>query len=418
MKSATQNATGAVRRATWGPIVAGYYMYAGLFVCGAVLHSQALNIAGGLAMFAAALSGNASSFATARVDSLGARALLLALLLLALAACAQTPTSAAIGLKYALIFLLFWRVHAWDLPPIELTRWRRPLFAAVLAVVLISLASGRSFVAEGESRLSGLFPNPNNFALYSLALLFFANAQDSRLRHTILNAAVVLALVVSGTSGALVAYACGTAYRATVARRMNRAALLSAALLGGLLLYFSGEHSPLARLDRQVRAAVEFAGQDTADPHYGSLVDEHGVGSTSGAWRLAMWRRVFDDYASASPLALLLGRGFGTSIQRFGNVPHNDYVRILSEGGLLTLMAVCWFFAGAWKRMAANDRWHVAIFGIYSVTENNIDNFAYMALLMLAIASSVSRARRERACAQVRRNASHGGGRLRLGAQA
>jgi hypothetical protein len=112
-----------------------------------------------------------------------------------------------------------------------------------------------------------------------------------------------------------------------------------------------------------------------------------GPGTASGIWRVAHWRRTVTIYLDGTPLEQLLGFGFGSSARILGKLPHNEYLRILFEQGFIGFL----LFVFAWCRIIMTAPPHVRYIGlivaIYSFSENNLDNFPFMALFILFLSA-------------------------------
>jgi hypothetical protein len=112
-----------------------------------------------------------------------------------------------------------------------------------------------------------------------------------------------------------------------------------------------------------------------------------GPGSASGIWRLVHWRRTIATYLDGTFSQQLFGFGIGSSPRLLGALPHNEYLRILLEQGIVGFL----LFVFAWKRIIttapAEVRYIGLIVSIYSFSENNLDNFPFMALFVLCLSA-------------------------------
>jgi hypothetical protein len=110
---------------------------------------------------------------------------------------------------------------------------------------------------------------------------------------------------------------------------------------------------------------------------------ELGPGAASGAWRLAHWQKTLSGYADGSPAERILGFGTGSTPDRFGKLPHNEYLRLLFEQGIVgfVLFLVAW--GGMMKSAPAEVKYCCVILAIYSFSENNLDNFPFISLFIL-----------------------------------
>jgi hypothetical protein len=113
-----------------------------------------------------------------------------------------------------------------------------------------------------------------------------------------------------------------------------------------------------------------------------------GVGATSAIWRLAHWKRTIRHYSDGTLTQQLLGFGLGSSAQLLGKLPHNEYLRILFEQGVVGLLLFGVAVGTLIKRAPQPLQYVGLIFLIYSFTENNLDNFPFMALFVLCLSAT------------------------------
>jgi hypothetical protein len=81
------------------------------------------------------------------------------------------------------------------------------------------------------------------------------------------------------------------------------------------------------------------------------------------------------------------GFGLGSSPVIMGKLPHNEYLRMLFEQGIFGFL----LFLFAWRRIImtapASVRYIGIVVAIYSFSENNLDNFPFMALFILFLSA-------------------------------
>ena len=115
-----------------------------------------------------------------------------------------------------------------------------------------------------------------------------------------------------------------------------------------------------------------------------------GPGTASAIWRVVHWRETITTYLDGTSVQQLFGFGFGSSPRILGKLPHNEYLRILFEQGILGFL----LFVFAWRRIIVTAPSHVRYVGlivaIYSFSENNLDNFPFMALFILFLSAERS----------------------------
>jgi hypothetical protein len=93
-------------------------------------------------------------------------------------------------------------------------------------------------------------------------------------------------------------------------------------------------------------------------------------------------------YAEANPAQQIFGFGLGSSPVLLGKLPHNEYLRMLFEQGIVGLL----LFLYAWYRVIRTSppsvRYVGLVVAMYSFSENNLDNFPFMSLLILCLSAT------------------------------
>ena len=266
-----------------------------------------------------------------------------------------------------------------------------------MAVVLVLGAC----LGVSEERIEGSYANPNNFALAAMSLLFFIDPDRDPPRFKFaLHAFVVGLILLSGTAGALMGYLVGLGF-SLLRTRFARALLLVAALgsLLGLLwlpkrpadLQILGETKWIGPLWTKVMVVqdhfAEIAANDPLD--FWKLGQEYGGAElTSAAWRLEHWRTVLRIFQDSGALAQWFGQGPGACSVLLVKLPHNDYLRLLVEAGLLGCAAGGTIWIMLYRRAAPSVRWLAIMMATYAITENNLDNFTVMSLFVLFFVSA------------------------------
>ena len=325
---------------------------------------------------------------------------LLALALLVLPFVTIFATDAPLNLnylfKYLAVFLLYVLIFNAQLLPVQETRYR-PYFLILLGL-LVAASLFRLPEAEIDERAAGVFTNPNNLALMAFALLLFVKTGDLLLTKRGIHGALLGAIVLSGTSGALIAY--GLVMPALFItgmppRRRRHLLLLVAALLGAACIMFSVVSAASStKLVARVVQQVQLLRDEGPSAWAGSRIDfyalgkVYGEGSVSALWRLSHWRKAIDVISKSSWPVILLGRGVGSSQDTLGLLPHNDYLRFALETGLIGLALFLSFLWTVGQRLAPMSRCILLTYCIYSFSENNFDNFLFMALLVFFLGSN------------------------------
>jgi hypothetical protein len=128
---------------------------------------------------------------------------------------------------------------------------------------------------------------------------------------------------------------------------------------------------------------------------YYDIIQKQGADVTSGAWRLYHWHRLWGKFWSSDFEKILFGYGVGTTTYLFKMKPHNDYLRLLLETGIVGFALFLFIWGAIYLRMEVQYRWAVVMVAIYCITENNYDHFPAMSLLIFYMLSANSQNRQE-----------------------
>ena len=388
----------------WRWLAVAYAAYWMVFVAGALTNQPVLNNVG--AVFILATIGWAAlERLWVEVDAVVIACLaaaLIPLLVVSVSGAAAYPDAIA---KHVSLYVVMALGRMLRLPLASDSRMRNIFVVQILMVLILSLLMDRGGVYDGGTRHSGLFANPNNLALIPFLLLFFVNRRrDSAAMLVAAQAVVVGVLILSRTSGAVIGYAIGLVvqFRSLLDRRW-RMAVLSFAAVGALIIVALVAGGQRLLPDTRLTNQLAVMGTDLNTVLEGQQIAYYdqekvlGSGSASGIWRLAHWRDTFMLYARGSAAELLVGYGIGSSVAYTGTFPHNEYLRVLFEQGIIGLT----LFLFTWTRIiqsAPKDVRYVGlIVAIYSFSENNLDNFPFMSLFILCLCATGARTASRRA---------------------
>jgi hypothetical protein len=403
------------QRDDWQVIVTGFLLYASCFVVGAISGKPALNLLGSGVMLAWIAVLRFRSMLNIRRDITVA----LALAIIALAAVATefnpVATEARYGIKLVYMGLFYILIYNLRLRPIYRSRYRWHLLGIVMGLLLISLVRPSYDTDSDFERAQGLFVNPNSLALMALAIPFLIDTlrDPARMQMALLGIVGVIVLL-TGTSGAILGYLGGIGWRyLNLSRdrswRKRLMAVWRVALLlaigGGPLLWVMAEKSSVGH---KLQTQYELLDSELpfvlagGMPDYGQLYRHYGASSLSGLWRIAHWMKGLSIYSSGDLRTRLFGFGVGSTGNLLGMKPHNDYLRILMEQGLVGFLLNLCAVLVVLRRVPREYRYCLVIFLLFCLTENNIDNILYMTMLIL-FAASAQTVRPETAPAKRRR---------------
>jgi O-antigen ligase len=249
-----------------------------------------------------------------------------------------------------------------------------------------------------ESRVKGFLPNPNNFALTAMVLLYLTNEARSRFIVRAMSHALVIAMIyVSNTGGAIFGYLIGIIHRVySVKKHRLRLILTLGIVILSITLAFTilplHSFKPLETTARKIAVAKENLNLILAHKqiNFYEIIQKEKQDTTSLLWRLGQWYNI-SAYLIASPAdKLLFGYGIGTTDAVFKAKSHNDYLRILFETGLIGFIFNLMMWVTIYRGMRPDARWLVTMIAVFSFTENNYDHFPAMSLLVFYMLGSKS----------------------------
>jgi hypothetical protein len=382
-------------QALWSWITWAFAAYWILFVTGVFLSRKELNAVGGVVILCV-LAWVLLERLWVRLDAVVVACLFAAVCLPVLQIIFSTPPEPEALFKHISLCLVMAIGRLLQMPPVFKSRMRWLLAAQVLAILVISLTIYKGTSWDGGTRHSGLFVNPNNLALIPFLLLFFIDPlKDKRLIRVGVHGIVVAVLAFSGTSGATLAYAVGLGVHllGTVSKK-SRSIVYGLVAIGGLAVMVflatgAERFLPETRLTNQISVIrVQFQNViQGGDIAYYEEERVLGPGSASGIWRVEHWRQTIATYFEGNPAQQIFGFGLGSSPRIMGQLPHNEYLRMLFEQGFIGFF----IFIFAWRRIITTAPSQVRYIGlivaIYSFSENNLDNFPFMALFILCLSA-------------------------------
>ena len=382
----------------------GFFIYCMIGMAAHLLGAPALLVIAGGLMFLSVLAAGGQTLVRLRIDA--SVALVLCILVLAFVPTLYDPTNTIAHnlLKLAVVCMLYVLVFSMELRPIYATPFCKVFILTLLLMGAVSLAIPRGEQTDDVRRLSGFFVNANNLSLTMMTLLFLIDEQrDRRAVKIAFHAVIVLFLVLSGTSGAILAYLGAMAFQTLVFAKSARNARVHLILLLLVIILIGLVCIVPTSLYRQIPLTNRIIGQLSLiwdqlplaisgyEPDYAHLSKLYGESGGSGIWRIVHWRKGIDVVAGANAFQMVFGHGVGSSSLLLDKLPHNDYLRILIEQGILGLALSLAFFAVVFARIDWRNRHCIVAVALYCLCENNMDNLLFMSLFAFFLASAQNR---------------------------
>lgn len=388
----------------WRLPAIGFFIYCMIGMAAHLLGFPALLVIAGGLMFLFVLAAGGQRLISLRVDA--SVALVLGILVLAFVPTLYDPAHTIVHnlLKLAVVCLTYILIFSMELRPIYATPFCKVFILTLLLMGAVTLAIPRGEQTDDVLRLSGFFVNANNLSLTMMTLLFLIDEQhDRRAVKIAFHAVIILFLVLSGTSGAILAYLGAMAFRTLTFAKFTHNARAHIAMLLLVLILIGLVFVVPVSLYQRIPLTNRIIGQLSLiwdqlplavsgyEPDYAHISKLYGESGGSGIWRIAHWRKGFDVMADANPFQLVFGHGVGSSSLLLDKLPHNDYLRILIEQGVLGLALSLAFFAVVFTRIDWRYRHCIVAVALYCICENNMDNLLFMSLFVFFLASAQNR---------------------------
>ncbi|MCY7315901.1 MAG: hypothetical protein LH480_09840 [Rubrivivax sp.] len=276
--------------------------------------------------------------------------------------------------------------------------WQRPLVRALFALlIIVPLATWAAQLAQSGLRLDGaaetsIFANRNNAAVYAVTMLaLLAVLRDQPLRSMLVFVAVG---VMFGTLGVMLAVL--LALMLTVGRARELLVLLVLLAIGVAGYTLAPTFGPFARVTPLVDS-VRLLLEGRINLHtatFGELVLMLKTQDLSFLFRLKHWLDLLYTFVQGDMYHWLFGWGVGSStrLSDMGLVPHNDYLRVLFEFGLVTLAGFIGMLALILLR--CGRRWETVpllAVVIYLFSENLINNYIAISFFYFAAGALAER---------------------------
>jgi hypothetical protein len=389
----------------WRLPVAGFFVYSMIAIGSHILDARIFLVIGGAILFMCVCAEWCRGVMAVSVDK--SVLLVFCIMLLSIFATLYDPTNTVFHnlFKHVTICVLYVFIFSMSLAPIYSTPFRSVFVLILLFMGLVSFFVPGVNETDDVMRMSGFFVNANNFSLTMMTLLFLIDEEkDSRARKILIHAVLILFLLLSGTSGAILAYLCAMSFKYFVLLRAARKyrntwilalIIIAMVLLGCLLTADLCMDVPIVKRIVTQLSLVWHELPLAASGYeldYGNLSNMYGTGDCSGLWRISHWRTCIDVIADADTVQLLCGYGIGSSSLLLYKVPHNDYLRVLMEQGIIGLTLYIAFFLTVLRRIDPRYRYCIIAIALYCFSENNMDNLLFMSMFVFFLASAQSKA--------------------------
>jgi hypothetical protein len=376
----------------------GYILYVILFIIGASVHNKYLNLIGAACLFiivfyrAVFLGFNTYKYEIILFIYVFILSLVISFIL------NYKNLDYIYFLKYLYLYAFVAMVLQLKLDPLYEKSIRIPFLVVIGFLIIYSLAFGETFDVEGEARFAGVFVNSNNLSLMSYCLLFFISSSDRLIFKVMLHALVVFLLIKSGTSGAFVSYLFGMTFlfREKYKIKYNNYLIILFVLIVIVFAFYIKKLYLVDRVFMQYQVITEglSAVLSRENVDYYLLGEYYGYGALSGLWRLDHWLNILDIYFRQDFMNIVFGLGIGSTERIVKTLPHNDYLRILFESGVVGLCLIISLFVYFYNKIDNNYKYVFMIIVVFMVTENVIDNLLFMSLFFLWIGSIFQKSRK------------------------
>jgi hypothetical protein len=284
--------------------------------------------------------------------------------------------------------------------------WQRGGVRVMLVLlIVVPLATWGAQLLQSGFQIDGIretsiFANRNNAAVYAVTVLAMVTAIMGRPVRSLL---VFMAVgVMFGTLGVLLAVIIALALTVARPRELLTLGILIAALCAGYLIW--PEEKPFVRFT-PVIDSIRYIIDGRIKLHsttFGELVLLLKTQDLSFVFRLKHWVDLLAIWSQSDVYHWLFGFGVGSALLQsdMRMVPHNDYLRLLFEFGLVTLAGFLAMLALVFGRLGR--RWETVpllAVTIYLFSENLIHNYTAMAFFFFSAGVLAERVARERAAA-------------------
>ena len=259
-----------------------------------------------------------------------------------------------------------------------------PYFCVLAALpILYKLTIGDSqipqVIIENLGNAFSYLYNTNIAVLYFASLIF---ALSDRLGRGAIPLQFANAVLMSKV-GAAIATAGSIGLWIMFPLRKESMLALGVAIIGACFAVWSGALDRVLAVLDSMKLMIDLGPDYVSRMSFGRLVELTGTTDLSGFFRLIHWANILDIYSSSSIVTMLFGYGIGQTINVtiMPYIPHNDYLRLLAEYGLVNLIVFICFLLHVLRNLNTGPTkvlFMVLLF--YFFSENLIDHFPSMTL--------------------------------------
>jgi len=297
--------------------------------------------------------------------------------------------------KYLCILLIFIIIYSLNLVEIDKSNKKKYFLFSLTIILLISLII--EFQNFNKSGIVGVFVNPNNFALFLVSFLIFINeVKTSITKLNLIFITIFILMLFTSTTGAVVSYLCSLIYKYRfkifkIFKFKNIAIFIIILIIFiNFVIFFQKKINEFEsyfiifnKIKNQFYVIVNYYYYiDESNINYYTISLEYGPKSLSGLWRLNTWWKAIKIFYNSNLTKKLFGYGVGSSRTLLSVLPHNDFLRILLEQGFVGFVIIFMFYLIIFKNINDRKKYIFIFFVLYSLTENNLDNFLFMILFM------------------------------------
>jgi hypothetical protein len=281
-------------------------------------------------------------------------------------------------LKYISLYVVYFAARAFGQQNFP----SRTMMAGLIVIPLLLAPFGSLIYMSSPSldnQSFSFFETYNAAVIYFTGLLFYLYPLLGRFAAP-LQLAVAIAF---GKIGAMVAS--GLAFTAWTVRLSLRSTLI--VILGVSIAGFALTSGAFDRAIQVISTLsldlITIGPSRIASMSYAQISQIAGSSDVSGYFRIKHWYEIWTLYSSDSIAHVLFGYGPGESknITMLRLVPHNDYLRILVEFGILNLLCFLSLLFIALRNLADNNlRALFTVYIVFSFSDNLLDNFSSVVL--------------------------------------